>query len=97
MEMKEFLESIQDNSLPPAHLKLELQALWWLKKGCWDRAHDLVQRISGTGVDWVHAHLHRVEGDLENADYWYHRVGKNVSEDSFHDEWLEITADLLSK
>ncbi|MEK0326215.1 MAG: hypothetical protein QQN63_10985 [Nitrosopumilus sp.] len=62
-----------------------LRALSSLANGNWDKAHELVQ-VSSPENDWVHAHLHRVGGDLENASYWYKRAGKPVCEASLDDE-----------
>ena len=58
-----------------------LAALWWAAKGPahWDRAHALVQDDPGTDAAWVHAHLHRLEGDPANAAYWYDRAGRPVA------------------
>ncbi len=66
-----------------------LSALSSLANGNWDKAHKLVQDSSPEN-DWVHAHLHRVEGDLANASYWYKRAGKPVCEVSLDDEWQSI-------
>jgi hypothetical protein len=64
---------------PAAELSPALSALWWMVKGNWERAHALVNDGTGAEEAWVHAHLHRVEGDLGNADYWYRRAGKRPS------------------
>ena len=66
-----------------------LRALSSLANGNWDKAHELVQDSSPEN-DWVHAHLHRVEGDLANAHYWYKRAGKPVCEAPLDDEWQII-------
>jgi hypothetical protein len=55
---------------PPAGLNAPLQALWWVGKDDWDKAHRLVMEAGGKDAAWVHAYLHRVEGDLPNARYW---------------------------
>ena len=72
-----------------------LQALWWDAKGDWDRAHALAQADEGGAGDWVHAYLHRKEGDPGNADYWYRRAGKPASRTPFAEEWAAIAAELL--
>ncbi|MDA0788125.1 MAG: hypothetical protein O2780_01555 [Proteobacteria bacterium] len=72
-----------------------LQALWWEKKGDWDRAHKLLQ-ASTPDNDWVHAYLHRVEGDLSNAGYWYRRAKRPVPEQSLAAEWQAIISELLA-
>ena len=66
-----------------------LPALSSLANGNWDKAHELVQDSSPEN-DWVHAHLHRVGGDLANARYWYKRAGKSFCEASLDDEWQII-------
>ena len=71
MKAAEFLHSIESDPQPDSTLCVELQALWWVKKGDWERAHDLAQDAGSMEGDWIHAHLHRVEGDFGNASYWY--------------------------
>jgi hypothetical protein len=61
---------------PPEGLGVALQALWWDAKGDWRRAHECAQRDAGAAGGWVHAYLHRKEGDAANAAYWYRRVGR---------------------
>jgi len=83
---------------PPAGVGPALEALWWLLRGDWDRAHQCVQGHEGErDCDWVHAHLHRQEGDLSNAGYWYRRAGKPVSDLTLHDEWSEVARDILAR
>lgn len=72
-----------------------IQALWWEGKGDWDRAHKLVQ-TSNPENDWVHAYLHRVEGDPANARYWYGRANRPVSEQSLDEEWQTMVTALLA-
>ena len=82
---------------PPDALPLAVQALWWAGKHDWTRAHNCAQADEGDpACDWVHAHLHRVEGDMENAGYWYHRAGKPVATGPLEDEWAAIAMALLS-
>ena len=83
-------------SEPPAGLGPALEALWWAARGEWDAAHRCVQGHEGEAdCDWVHAHLHRQEGDLANARYWYGRAGKPESTASLVAEWDEIATALL--
>jgi len=82
---------------PPAGLGAPLTALWWSAKGDWDKAHTLVQGDGGGEAAWVHAHLHRVEGDQSNAAYWYRRAGRDPSSAPLEAEWSEIAAGLLDK
>ena len=80
---------------PPAGLDAPLTALWWLAKGDWDKAHKLVMDEASAEAAWVHAYLHRVEGDQSNAGHWYRRAGKPVSKASLDNEWAEIVGALL--
>ncbi|MGO9768743.1 MAG: hypothetical protein ACLPSW_04160 [Roseiarcus sp.] len=82
---------------PPPRLVSALQALWWEAKGDWNQAHLLAQADDGGDGDWVHAYLHRREGDLGNAGYWYRRAGKPASRASLDEEWAAIAAALLSR
>jgi hypothetical protein len=80
---------------PPAGLSLALQALWLDGKGDWDGAHELAQRGEGGAGDWVHAYLHRKEGDNGNAAYWYRRAGNAIARGPLDDEWAAIVTALL--
>jgi hypothetical protein len=80
---------------PPAGLTPPLEALWWAAKGDWDRAHKIVMEEEGAEAAWVHAYLHRVEGDLPNAGYWYRTAGKPVASGTLDAEWDAIAAVLL--
>ena len=79
---------------PAATLSPPLSALWWAAKGNWDRAHEIVQDESGAEAAWVHAYLHRVEGDLGNAGYWYRQAGQPVANDTLEAEWERIASTL---
>jgi hypothetical protein len=72
-----------------------LTALWWAAKGGWDEAHKIVQDESTAEAAWAHAYLHRVEGDLGNAGYWYRQAGKPVASGSLESEWDGIVSALL--
>jgi len=72
MNFQEFRESLSKDS-PPKELSLALAGLWWDAKGDWEKAHESAQRDEGRAGAWVHAYLHRKEGDLSNAAYWYNR------------------------
>jgi hypothetical protein len=80
---------------PPPDLGLALQALWRDAKGDWDGAHRLAQEDEGAAGSWVHAYLHRKEGDAGNAAHWYRRAGKPVGEGALEAEWQAIAAALL--
>lgn len=81
---------------PPAGLAAPLAALWWAAKGDWEKAHKFAQDDAGTDAAWVHAYLHRVEGDLPNARYWYGAAGKPPATGPLDAEWMEIAAALLA-
>ncbi len=80
---------------PAPQLGAPLAALWWAARSGWDQAHKLVQDEATADAAWVHAHLHRVEGDLGNAGYWYRRAGKPVATGSLESEWERIASALL--
>jgi hypothetical protein len=80
---------------PAPGLVAPLTALWWAAKGRWDDAHKIVQDESDANAAWVHAYLHRVEGDLGNAGYWYRQAGQPVAKDSLEAEWERIVSALL--
>ena len=74
-----------------------LLALWWDAKGDWERAHEIAQDVSGADGAWVHAYLHRKEGDLGNAAYWYRRAGREVATGDLRVEWEGIVGELLGR
>ncbi len=84
------------NPSPPDALSLPLQALWYESTGDWDQAHTAAQQADNTDGAWVHAYLHRVEGDLSNARYWYRRADKPESTATLAEEWSAIVRTLLS-
>ncbi len=80
---------------PAAGLAAPLTGLWWAAKDNWEQAHRIVQDDAGRDAAWVHAYLHRVEGDLGNAGYWYRQAGKPVATDSLESEWQRIVSALI--
>jgi hypothetical protein len=74
-----------------------LRALWHDARGDWDGAHSIAQDIDDAGAAWVHAYLHRKEGDLGNAAYWYRRADRPVATDPLETEWVRIVAALLER
>ena len=92
--MTEFKASVS-GAAPAPGLDAPLAALWWAAKGNWDQAHKIVQDEASTDAAWVHAYLHRVEGDLGNAGYWYRRAGRPVPACSLEAEWAQIAGELL--
>jgi hypothetical protein len=90
----DFKSSLAAAAPTPALLP-SLAALWWAAKGDWDAAHKLVQDEDTSDAAWVHAYLHRVEGDLGNAGYWYRQAGQPAAKDSLEAEWERIVSALL--
>jgi hypothetical protein len=80
---------------PAPQLGAPLAALWWAARGDWNQAHRIVQDEETSQAAWVHAYLHRVEGDLGNAGYWYRRTGKPAATGSLEAEWEAIASTLL--
>jgi hypothetical protein len=95
MTFNDFRQSLAASE-PPAGFIPALAGLWWDAKGDWTRAHESAQQDEGPHGSWVHAYLHRKEGDQGNAAYWYNRAGKFVCRDSLDAEWLRIVKDLLA-
>ena len=94
VDLTQFKASLAGDA-PAGNLTPPLAGLWWTAKGDWDRAHKIVQDESSREAAWVHAHLHRVEGDLSNAGYWYRRAGQPVAKDTVEAEWERIASALL--
>jgi hypothetical protein len=94
MTLPEFIASLQ-SAEPPYGLKPALTAMWWDGKGDWDAAHDIAQEIAGSTGSYIHAYLHRKEGDPGNAAYWYARAGRKVPKSSLDEEWNDIVMELL--
>lgn len=90
------LEAWLEGETPPEGSKPSLAALWWAHRDAWDDAHALVQDAAGADAAWVHAWLHRAEGDLGNAAYWYRRAGRPAASGSLDDEWRAIAVTLLA-
>ena len=82
---------------PPPSLGPALAALWRDARGDWNGAHELAQADEGGAGDWVHAYLHRKEGDEGNAAYWYRRARKPFARVSLDEEWAAIAEALLAK
>lgn len=98
MTILDTFRSSTSAAAPPADSTPALQALWWLARGDWERAHECVQSHEGEpDCDRVHAHLHRQEGDLSNAGWWYRRVGRSVPDQSLEEEWTALATELLAR
>jgi hypothetical protein len=94
MTLSEFKASLEKGS-PPGSLAPPLLALWRDAKGDWDRAHKCVDRLSDPQSVWVHAYLHRKEGDSSNARYWYSRANRTPATAPLEEEWAAIATALL--
>ncbi len=81
---------------PPMNAPAPLAALWWAAKGDWERAHSLVMEQETGDAAWVHAYLHRVEGDLGNARYWYRAAQRPPASGELDREWDAIVSELLT-
>lgn len=95
MNIDEFIKSVDEDN-PPPDLTETLDSLWWDKKGDWDRAHSIAQEIQTVQGSAVHAYLHREEGVIWNADYWYNRAGRVRPDISLDDEWQQLVAEMLA-
>jgi len=95
MTLAEFKQSLPKPK-PPAGLAPALAALWWARKDNWDKAHAIVMDEGGKDCAWVHAYLHRVEGDLGNAGYWYRQAERPIPKRSVAAEWEGIVEELLA-
>jgi hypothetical protein len=84
------------HKVPPRAVSAPVAALWWAKKGDWDKAHKLVMDEASAEAAWVHAYLHRVEGDLGNARYWYGQARRPPARGALEAEWEAIVAELLA-
>ena len=96
MNLAEFRQSL-DASAPPAGLAPALEALWHDARGDFDRAHQLAQTDEGGRGDWVHAYLHRKQGDSGNAAYWYRRAKRPFCRQALDEEWEAIAQALLGE
>lgn len=85
------------SAAPPADLSRALLALWHDARGNWSDAHRVAQDIDDAQGAWIHAYLHRKEGDLGNAAYWYRRAGRPVATDPLDDEWTRLARALTER
>ena len=96
MTLEEFQQSINTKKVP-SHLSSPLVALWYDAQDDWDTAHDYAQQRSDAESAWVHAYLHRKEGDVNNANYWYVRANRTLPHQRLAEEWKFIVQELLKK
>ena len=94
MTFDEFINSVKDIEPSPA-LSRTLTSLWWDKKGDWNTAHAIAQNIPTVQGSAVHAYLHREEGVLWNADYWYSRAGRQRPDIALEQEWQSLVKEML--
>ena len=94
MTLQEFRSTLS-NPNPPEGLSDLLKAMWYEGKNSWEMAHDIAQDIPTQDGSWIHAYLHRKEGDLGNASYWYRRAGRPTPNVSLEKEWNDIVNELL--
>lgn len=94
MTLEEFRATFAQDA-PPHDFSPALRAMWEDAKGNWEAAHSIAQEIEDKTGSWIHAYLHRKEGDLGNAGYWYRRAGQAVAREPLEDEWTKIVSTLL--
>jgi hypothetical protein len=97
MTAEELAQSAASDPAPPEGISIAAQSLWHARAGKWDAAHDLCQEVPGKAGSWIHAWLHREEGDLGNAAYWYSLAGKEMpAKHVTHAEgWMDIASELV--
>ncbi len=89
MDIIELKESLSFDNPPPA-ASVYLQSLWYDAKSNWKKAHELIQDVPDKNASWIHGYLHRKEGDIWNADYWYNKADKKRPDVSLQEEWEQI-------
>jgi hypothetical protein len=96
MDAVTLANSARTDANPPADLSPTLLTLWLARAGKWDAAHDACQDLPDPAGAWIHAWLHREEGDYGNACYWYSRAGKPAPSRNapLEDEWMQIAREL---
>jgi hypothetical protein len=93
MTVEQFKSSL--HSTIPAGLSVYMESLWYDGKGDWEKSHTIIQDVEDENAAWIHAYLHRKEGDIWNADYWYGKAGKKRPSVSLDQEWENIVIDLI--
>ena len=94
MTFEAFKQSLLNQDAPAIN-SAYLLSLWYDAKGDWEKAHHIIQEIDDQTAAWIHAYLHRKEGDIGNADYWYTRAKRKRPGSSTEDEWKDIVINLL--
>jgi len=95
VNLSDFKQTLQQEN-PPVGLKPLLLALWHDAKGHWEQSHNIVSEIETKDAALIHAYLHRKEGDIWNADYWYRRAGTTIKDLSLEDEWNELAEYIIA-
>ena len=95
MNSEQFTKSLADQT-PKGNLSIPLAALWWDAKGDWAKAHALVDELETREGMAVHAYLHRKEGSVSNAEYWYQRAGTDFRRPTLDAEWTALVQELLN-
>ena len=94
MTFDQFKQSLSKSS-PPSDISKYLESLWYDAKGNWEQSHTIIQDINDNTASWIHAYLHRKEGDIWNADYWYNRAGKTRPAITLEAEWEDIVKQMI--
>src|SRR5215470_2895705 len=95
MNLTDFKESLKAEN-PPSGISNYLEALWYDAKGNWNKSHEIVQDLHSSEAAWIHAYLHRKEGDISNADYWYSVARKKRSDVTLEEEWEILASNFFS-
>jgi hypothetical protein len=96
MTLDQFKRSLAQK-LPPEEISVYLKALWYDGNNDWEKAHSIIQDIEDSTAAWIHAYLHRKEGDEGNADYWYRRAGRKRPASTLSQEWEAIATELIQQ
>ena len=96
VDLQNFLDSLRAAAPPSGQSEL-LQSVWYGLNGNWDQGHRIVQEHSGADAAWIHAWVHRIEGDADNARYWYRQADREPQTGDTRDEGLAIAAELLAR
>jgi hypothetical protein len=94
MTFQDFKNTLHQKS-PPSEISPLLKALWFDAHGEWGKAHDVAQEVNTPEGSWIHAYLHRKEGDRSNSQYWYHRANKKMPVYTLEQEWEELVTEFL--
>jgi hypothetical protein len=88
-------KSSLSGDVPPEKLSVYGKALWWMGKGNWKRSHDLIQNVNDRRAAQIHAYLHRFEGDLSNAQYWYSKANTSMPDTTIDQEWESLVIQFI--